>query len=443
VKKLVPVTVAALLLATATAHATPDACQWVGQGAPVAHNAFAAALARGPLYAFLITWVFGLGVALTPCVYPMIAVTVSIFGARQAKSRLEGTLLSAVFVLGITTLFVPLGVAAARTGALMGVWLQNPWVFRGVAALFLVMAASLFGAFELTLPAGLQNRLAGVGGVGYRGAFALGLVSALVATPCTGPFLTSLIVWIAESQHTVLGAVMMTAFSLGLGTPFFLVGATAMQLPKSGRWMVHVKTALGIVLVVAALYYLGNGLPSLTALAPAGMRFAALMAATAVGGVVLLVLAARSRGRAAPVMKGLGIAAVSAGSYLALLAATQPPPGASVEWQHGGIAEARARARAEKRPLLVDFTAGWCIACKELDRFTFADPAVVAATRRYVAVKVDLTDDDDPVTSATKAESRIVGLPTILLFDRDGREAVRCTDFVRPEDFRGFVERVE
>ncbi len=433
---------AALLLVAQTAHAGTEACQWVGGDAPAASNAFAAALARGPVYAFLITWIFGLGVALTPCVYPMIAVTVGIFGARKSSSRLEGALLSAVFVLGIVTLFVPLGVVAARTGALMGAWLQNPWVFRGIAALFLLMAASLFGAFDLTLPDWLQNRLSGVGGVGYRGAFALGLVSALIATPCTGPFLTSLLIWIADSQHTALGAVMMAAFSLGLGTPFFLVGATAMQLPKSGRWMLHVKTGLGIVLVVAALYYLGNGLPALTALVPPSAALAAALGVAALVGIGLLAAATRVRA-GGWLLKAGGIALVSLGTYLALLAATAPPRGATIAWQGVGATAARTQATAEQRPLLLDFTASWCIACKELDRYTFSDPGVVAATARYLAVKVDLTDDDDPAAAATKAEHRIVGLPTVLLFDRQGREAVRCTDFVRPEEFRAFVERVE
>ncbi len=440
VRSLPPAVTVALLLVAPPALAGTEACQWLGGGAPVTGNAFAAALARGPLYAFLVTWIFGLGVALTPCVYPMIAVTVGIFGARQARSRLQGALLSGVFVLGIVTLFVPLGVAAARTGALMGAWLQNPWVFRAIAALFLAMAASLFGAFDLTLPDWLQNRLAGVGGVGYRGAFALGLVSALIATPCTGPFLTSLVVWIAESQHTALGAVMMTAFSLGLGTPFFVVGATAMQLPKSGRWMLHVKTGLGIVLVIAALYYLGNGLPTVTALVPGGAAFTAAMGAAALVGVGLLVAAARAH---VGLLKVGGVTLVSLGTYLALLSATVPPRGATIAWQSIDARAARARAAAEARPLLLDFTAGWCIACKELDRYTFSDPAVVAAAARYLAVKVDLTDDDDPAAAATKAEHRIVGLPTVLLFDRQGREAVRCTDFVPADEFRAFVERVE
>jgi thiol:disulfide interchange protein DsbD len=225
---------AVLLGATTAWAANADACHYVATGTGGATNAFAQALAANPVRAFLLTWVSGLGVALTPCVYPMIVVTVSIFGAKQAESRWQAAALSAVFVLGIVTLFVPLGVGAAKTGALMGAWLQSPWVFLGVAVLFAAMAASFFGAFDLALPSGLQNKLSEVGGVGYKGAFALGLVSALVATPCTGPFLTGLLVWIAESQNTWLGGVMMGAFALGLGTPFFVVGAFAMQLPKGG-----------------------------------------------------------------------------------------------------------------------------------------------------------------------------------------------------------------
>lgn len=440
---LFPLAFTALLLVAGSAVASTEACQWVGEGAPATRSAFADALARGPLYAFLVTWIFGLGVALTPCVYPMIAVTVSVFGARRTSHRYQAALLSAVFVLGITALFVPLGMLAARTGALMGAWLQNPWVFRGIALLFLAMAASLFGAFELELPERFRNRLANVGGVGYRGAFALGLVSGLIATPCTGPFLTSLVVWIAESQNVVLGAVMMTAFSLGLGTPFFLVGATAMQLPKSGRWMVQVKTALGVVLVIAALYYLGLGWPALTQPIPAGLPFVVAFLVAAVAGVGLLLASARSPGRRGIGLKATGIGLASLGGYCAILSALKPPAGATLAWRPLSVAEAKAEAQREQRPLLLDFTASWCIACKELDRYTFADPDVVAATARFVAVKVDLTNDDEPLSLATKAAHRVVGLPTLLLFDRSGREVVRCTDFVSAEEFRSFVDRVD
>jgi len=423
-----------------------DACHYVAASTKGTSNAFAQALAANPLWAFLLTWVSGLGVALTPCVYPMIVVTVSIFGAKQTESRWQAVALSAVFVLGIVTLFVPLGVGAAKTGALMGAWLQSPWVFLGVAVLFGAMAASFFGAFDLALPQGLQNRLSEVGGVGYKGAFALGLVSALVATPCTGPFLTGLLVWIADSQNTWLGGVMMGAFALGLGTPFFVVGAFAMQLPKGGKWMVHVKTALGVVLLVGALYYLGSAFPALKNLALSGATYVGIFAAVAALGVGGLVFAARREGWVAVVAKVSGVVLTSGGTYLAVVGAMKAPPpepGASVAWQKLSFAEAREQAKAESKPMLVDFTAQWCIACGELDKFTFSTPEVAHETSRFVAVKVDMTDDEDPAAQKHRDEHGVRGLPTVLMFDSSGREAVRCTDFVPADQFLEFAKKVE
>jgi thiol:disulfide interchange protein DsbD len=166
----------------------PLVAQAAGGGSDT--NAFTRALAHGAVVALGASYIFGLATSLTPCVYPMIAITVSVFGAREAKSRLEGMLLSLVFVLGIVSLFTPMGVASALTGKGFGAALGNRWVVAGIAVVFLSLAASLFGGFELALPQGLNNRLASVGGSGYRGAFVLGFVCGLVAAPCVGPFLS-------------------------------------------------------------------------------------------------------------------------------------------------------------------------------------------------------------------------------------------------------------
>src|SRR5258708_20790364 len=178
----------------------------------------------------------------------MVAVTVSVCGARNVESRVQGTLLSAAFVAGIIAMFVPLGVFAGLTGSLAGSVLQSRWVVVGISLLFLVLAAAMFGAFELDIPSSLKNRLAEIGGGGYFGAFLLGVACGPIAAPCTGPFLTGLLAWIARTQSAGFGALAMGAFALGLGVPFFLVGAFAVQLPKSGVWMIHVKSILGLLL---------------------------------------------------------------------------------------------------------------------------------------------------------------------------------------------------
>jgi thiol:disulfide interchange protein DsbD len=370
----------------------------------------------------------------------MIAVTVSVFGAKQATSRWQGTALSAVFVLGIVAMFVPLGVVMGLTGNMMGSLLQSPIIVVAISLLFVVMALSMFGLFDLELPPALQDKLSGVGGVGYRGAFLLGLVSGVVAAPCTGPFLTGMLAWIAQTQSAVQGALAMGAFALGLGTPFFLVGAFAMQLPKSGKWMVHVKTVLGVVLLLAAFYFLGPQLELLTRFAARSLVFIASASALALLGIVLVLLAPRLRERWVVVGKAGGALIAALGLHQLITAALLPT--GSLNWQELSLEDARARAREERKPLFVDFTAAWCTACKELDRFTFSDPRVSAEASRFVAVKVDLTDAEDPRSEAAKAAHKIAGLPTVLLFDSAGNEVVRCTDFVAPERFLPFVEQV-
>lgn len=406
-------------------------------------DAFTRALAKGPLYAALAALVGGLGVSLTPCVYPMVAVTVSVFGAKQARRRSEGIWLSLAFVLGIAAMFVPMGVMAGMTGSFFASVLQNRWVVVGIASLFLLMAASMFGAFELTLPSSLTNKLAEMGGIGYKGAFVLGLVCGLIAAPCTGPVLTGILVWIAATKNAALGAMAMAAFSLGLGAPFFLVGAFAVQLPKSGHWMVHVKSLLGIVLVVVALYFLNNSFGFANELVSGSLEFA--------GAALLLVLLGLALGAVhrefgepgvgVKLGKGVGIALTSFASLMLILSLTKPS--SALSWEPGGLEKALLRATSEKRPLLVDFTAAWCVACKELDKRTFSEPRVGQELGRFVAVKVDATHDDDPAVASIMSRYQVVGLPTVLLFDSRGREAVRFNDFVPPEEFLSSVRRID
>ena len=404
---------------------------------------FTEALAKGPLYAAGAAVLGGLLVSLTPCVYPMVAVTVSAFGARETKSRWEGMGLSLAFVLGIVCMFTPLGVIAGLTGSVFGAVLQSPWVVFGIAILFLAMAASMFGAFEMTLPAALTNRLALVGGIGPRGAFGLGFVCGIIAAPCTGPVLTGILTWIAKTQSATLGAMAMAAFSLGLGLPFFLVGAFAVQLPKSGRWMVHIKSLLGIVLIIVALYFASLHLPVLSSLAPSATWFYAVALAAVVLGVLI---GAVHRDFAEPgalnrVAKGVGVALVSIASFLTISATARPER--TLSWEETDPIAARQRAQSESRPLMVDFTAAWCVACKELEKFTFSDPRVEKEAGRFVAVRVDATDDEDPKVVRAMSEFKVVGLPTVILYDSKGKEAARFNDFVKATPMLTALEAVD
>lgn len=436
-----PLSLAALLCA-ATLSASA--------GAAPSDGGFAQALSEGPLYATLAAFASGLLVSFTPCVYPMVAVTVSVFGARSVKSRLEGFLLSAAFVLGIVLMFVPLGVVAGLTGGVFGTLLSSPWVIVSLSALFLVLAASMFGAFELDLPSGLKNRLASSGGSGFWGALVLGMICGPIAAPCTGPFLTGILAWITKTQSAAFGAGLMAAFALGLGVPFFLVGTFALQLPKSGRWMMHVKSLLGLVLVVVALYFLSSAFPALASPARPGLAFSAICAGVIVLGLALGAIHKPFEGSSAGVRisKAAGVILAAGGAFLLLMGAIKPERTLAWEAPTAGdpqaplTAPARQRALAESRPLLVDFTASWCVACKEMERETFNDERVQREAGRFLAVRVDVTDDEDPRVKATTKEHGVVGLPTVILFRSDGAEAQRFNYKVEAEEFLTSLERI-
>ena len=408
---------------------------------------------HGLLLAGPMAFLNGLGACLTPCVFPMIPITVSIFGAKQAKSRAQAIGLSTAFLAGLVVLYTSMLVIAALTGSLFGKALANPWVNGAIGMIFVALSLSMFGAFEMALPSGLTNRLNNVGGIGYGGAFALGLVFSLIAAPCVGPVATSIIVIIGQRGSVGLGAFMGVLFALGLGLPFWLVGAFAVSLPKSGKWMIWVKSVFGIVMLVFALTYLRAALPAIGSLARPGAPFLGAMVALALFGVALgaVHLSWEDGGVALRVRKLLGVALTTAGAFLFLSARDLPSDATAahaadgakaLHWEHSE-ADAVAKAHAEKRPLLVDFTADWCSACKKLSKETFSDPRVAQRIGGYVTLKVDATNDEDPQVDAVKGKYKVVGLPTVVVYDSKGAERKRFNDFVPPDVMLAALEGVD
>src|SRR5512137_1723199 len=265
----------------------PDLLATAGSTGPSGDLGLARLLGEGSALAYGAAFAGGVLTSLTPCVYPLIPITVSIFGARKAGSRRQAILLSALYVLGIAVMYSALGVGAALTGRAFGSVMQNPWVMGAVALVFASMAASMFGAFELQLPAGLQARLSGVGGAGYAGALAMGLVAGVVAAPCTGPVLAAALAFVATKGSVAFGLGIMFAYALGLGLLFFLIGAFSVSLPKSGAWMDTVKSVFGVALLAAAGVFLKDAVPGARPLFLAS-RTAALAAAGLAGLGVLL-----------------------------------------------------------------------------------------------------------------------------------------------------------
>ncbi len=412
---------------------------------------------------------WGFGTSLTPCVYPMIAITVSVFGAREAKSRGEAALLSSAFVLGMAVLFTILFTVAGLTGGMFGEFLQSAGVQIGFGVLFLVLAASMFGAFELQLPDSVMQRLSSVGGVGVGGAFTLGLVTGPIAAPCSGPGLIKLLADVTNAQDWKLGLLYGMSYSLGLGILFWVVGTFATSLPKSGAWMVWVKSVFGIALVVLALRHFAIAYPAIVELVKNEPRFLMGAAAVAVVGLALgAVHLDWGDGGLARIRKGVGILAAVAGGF-AFVAALEKPAEVSAEENaalqaaakeeaaRSGNAdepvrllewvktekEAVEKAKAESRPLILDFGASWCVACKELDKHTFADKDVKVKAGRFVAGKIDLTDDEDPANQELKKKYKITGLPAVLIFDSTGTEVTRITEFVEAKKFLAAIEPVK
>ena len=384
----------------------------------------------------------GLATALTPCVYPMIAITVSVFGARQAKSKLQGALLSLSFVMGIAAFFTPLGVIVAVTGAGMGQLNSNPIVMFGLATLFMAMALSMFGAWNMNLPPALQNRLAKVGGAGYKGAFGIGFVNGLIAAPCTGPVLAVLLTYVGASQSVGFGAAAMFVYSLGLGVLFFVVGTFAVSLPKSGAWLDHVKSVFGIVMVVLAFYTLKSFLPRPTV--RDDIWWIGGLVAVVVGlGIGAVHLSFKEGSVMQRVRKGLGVTATVLGALAVLFWMEALPEGAHIEWMDDYDAAA-ARAEAENKPLLVDFGADWCLACNELEHQAMSDPRVVAEAARFIPVRVDLSADQatDAKWALLRETYEQPGLPLVVMHDAEGDEAQRIEGLVSADAFLEMLRAV-
>jgi thiol:disulfide interchange protein DsbD len=397
---------------------------------------FAQASARGVGAAFLFAFTTGFLTSLTPCVYPMIPITVSIFGAKTGVSRARAFLLATCYVAGIATMFGTLGTAFALLGKAFGTFLANPWVVVPLALLFAAMALSMFGAFELSLPMSLQERLNRIGGRGLGGAFLMGLVGGIIAAPCTGPPLAGILAYVATTRDGVRGFALMATYAGGIGIPFWAIAGFSMSLPRSGRWMESVKSVLGIALLVAALYYLKNVVPSLGRLTGTKAPFvlgcvAAVLVGAAIGAVHLSFhdrLARQAR-------KTAGIALVTLGLFA--LTNVVLTPAVELRWLHSEK-EALAAAHDSGRPMLVDFGAHWCIPCRELEAKVFGQPEVARVmAERFTLLRVDCDrEDEDPAIGEIRERYQAAGLPAVRVVAPGGGILARLDDAnITPQGF--------
>lgn len=370
--------------------------------------------------AFALVYAGGFLVSLTPCVYPMIPITLGIIGARNAaQSPLVGFVRSFAFVLGIVVVYAALGLVAVKTGRQVSFAFQNPWVIGGIAVFFAAMGASMLDLFSLQMPTGVAGRLQGFASshsAGLAGAFLLGGVTGVVASPCGSPVLAGVVAVAAGAESTLTGVLLLAAYALGLGTLFVFLGAfpsLLSRLPKSGGWMSDVKKILGLLLIAVALYLLKDAL-----------AFKAFAAVLAVGAVVLVGLCAHFAATSKSVRLWTVSAAVFAASAVWVGVAQKPivvshsSSVAAQEWLTD-FEQAKEIAKREDRPILLDFGAEWCAACKRLERETFAAPNVASALARFVKVKVDCTEETDE-NLKLQMQFQATSLPTVAFLKPDG-----------------------
>lgn len=434
---------------------------------PIAGDAAGGELATalgGSLWtAVALALIAGIGLTFTPCVLPMIPITVAVIGGQGAQVSIGRRFwLVFVYVQAMALTYALLGIAVAGAGAALQGYLQSPWLIVPAAVLFVLLALSMFGAYELQLPAFLRDRLAQSSahqtGGSLLGVVFMGALSALVVSPCISAPLAGALAFIASSGDTLRGGVALYALGLGMGIPLLIAGVGGGQLlPRAGAWMDNVKHLFGFGLIAVAIVLINRLVPASAGLllwAVFAFAFAAYFARLQTASAWQYLLQAL---RYAALIYGV---ALLVGALAGQSNPLQPLP----SWVAGGQAAGKnvdahagfkriktladldreiASANAAGKTVMLDFFADWCVACFEFADYTFPDPAVQRALANSVLLQADVTANDDQ-DLALMARFNILGLPSILFFDRHGAElpAARVTGYMPSERFAAHVETV-
>src|SRR5688572_18176795 len=418
----------------------------------------------------LLGWFYlgGLLLSFTPCVLPMVPILSSIIAGLGTVSTGRGFALSVSYVLGMAFTYTILGMLSALAGQQLQAALQDPWLLSAFAAIFVLGALGLFGAFQFQMPTAIQTRLSNLANQQKAGTFAgtaiIGALTAAIVTTCVAPVLVGALVVIGQTGDVARGGGALFAMSIGMGTPLLAVGASAgYLLPKAGPWMNTIKAAFGVVMLGVAIYLLGRFLPP----TPTLFLWALLVFFTGVfiGAFDPLPANPTVGNRFA---KGIGALVCLYGALMfvgALLGGGnvfEPIPRAAVTGSGGGAVAAPAselefrqietvaaldaallEARTAGQPVMLDFTADWCISCKEMEEYTFPEPAVVSALNTFMLLRADVTDNNDD-DKALLQRFKSYGPPTIAFFDRSGfeRSNFKLVGFVPPEKFTEHVQQL-
>ena len=373
----------------------------------------------------------GIALNLTPCVYPLIPITVSYFGGRSGKGRGRLATHGACYIGGLAVTNSILGVVAALTGGLMGAMLQNPAVLLLIVAILLFFAASMLGLWELRLPFWLTQAASKSYG-GYFGSLFMGVTLGVVAAPCIGPFILGILTWVAGTGNPWLGFVVFLTLSLGLGLPLFflaLFSGNIEKLPRSGEWMLWVRKLMGWILVGMAAYFIRPLLPHFL-----GIVF---LSATALAAGLHLGWIDRTPADFRMfnwIKTGAGVLGFVLAVYLMGSFFFQGP---GVEWNTYSD-QLLSDARKNQQPVIIYFSADWCAPCRQLDEITFHHRDVVKQARKnFTMIKVDLTRRGDPDNERLLRQYDVKGVPTVVFMNRHGKERqdLRLVDFLPAEQF--------
>ena len=384
---------------------------------------------KGSLLTFFALFFIGLALNLTPCVYPMLSVTVSLFGSQTETKFLRVFFKALLYVIGIATMYSMLGVMAALGGGLFGSWLQIPWVLGSIAVLLFGLALSSFGLYQIQMPFWLTSKLGGTSGSGFIAIYFSGIVVGIFAAPCVGPPVIALLTFVATKGSVSFGFWTFFVLALGLGFPYLLLATFSgllKKIPRSGSWLVWVEHIFGSILVGAAFFYLS--------LAVAPKLAVYVIPMTLVAGGIYLGFIDKS-GKDKPALKRIqwifGIFALGSGLLFANNLRNN-----GMTWETYSDADL-LKAKESGTPIIIDFYADWCIPCLELDRNTWTDEEVIHTTKDFKKIKVDMTHFDSPESEALRKKFNISGVPTVIFIRADGTEATesRIIGFITPKEF--------
>ncbi|MCL5029349.1 MAG: thioredoxin fold domain-containing protein [Bacteroidetes bacterium] len=388
----------------------------------------------GILLSLLFIFIGGLALNLTPCVYPLIPITVGFFGGQSEGSTKKLFLMGSFFVIGMAITYSVIGVVTALSGAVFGSLLQNPIVIIFIALVFIVLSLSMFGVYEFQLPNSLVAKAGGAKS-GYYGAFFMGLTMGIVAAPCIGPFVLGLVTYVAAKADPYYGFLMFFVLALGLGLPYLILAVFSgkiKKLPKAGEWMEAVKHIFGFILIGMAIYFLLPLLPKNFS----GYLLPAFMILTA---IYLLVFEKYGNK-----IKGFRIFKI-AFSIIILAAAIYsliPSQKGEIDWK-SYTANTSLASLGSSKGMVIDFYADWCIPCKELDASTFRDPKVISTAKDFLTFKANMTKSLSPEVEALRNKYNIVGVPTVLIINSKGEEVKRITGYVDANEFLKILSNVK